>query len=37
VVIHKKTLFTEAEKKGFSKAIGEFKKDFVKSQKEISE
>ena len=29
VVIHKKTLFTEAEKKGFSKAIGEFKKDFV--------
>lgn len=29
VVIHKRTLFTEAEKRGFSKAIGEFKKDFV--------
>lgn len=29
VVIHKKTLFSEAEKKGFSEAIGELKKDFV--------
>ena len=29
VVIHKKTLFSEAEKKGFSEAIGDIKKDFV--------
>ncbi len=29
VVIHKKTLFSEAEKKGFSEAIGNLKKDFV--------
>ena len=29
VVIHKKTLFSDAEKKGFSEAIGSLKKDFV--------
>lgn len=29
VVIHKSTLFTEAEKDGFSRAIGDFKRDFV--------
>jgi len=29
VVIHKRTLYTEAETKGFNKAIGNFKKDFV--------
>ena len=29
VVIHKKTLFSEAEKRGFSEAIGDLKKDFV--------
>ena len=29
VVIHKRTLFTEAEKKGFTEAIGDYKKDFV--------
>jgi len=29
VVIHKSTLFTDAEKRGFSKSIGELKRDFV--------
>lgn len=29
VVIHKSTSFTEAEKRGFSKAIGDVKRDFV--------
>ncbi len=29
VVIHKKTLFSEGEKKGFSEAIGNLNKDFV--------
>lgn len=29
VVIHKRTLFSEAEKKGFSEAIGNLKRDFV--------
>ncbi|MGY4884132.1 MAG: argonaute/piwi family protein [Nanobdellota archaeon] len=29
VVIHKSTLFTDAEKKGFSKAIGGIKRDYV--------
>jgi len=33
VVIHKKSLFTDAEKKGFSTAIGNLKKDFITIKK----